>query len=83
MFPSLIFRNQCLSIFYSMFLFSQIDINLTPHLSSEYINHLENPIELINEAERAAENDMWSLMHFTEQLRRQYGKEPRSMEVSK
>lgn len=59
----------------------QLDINITPHLSSEYINYLENPIELINNAEKAAEQDIWSLMQFTEQLRRQYGKEPRSMEV--
>lgn len=59
----------------------QLDINITPHLSSEYINYLENPIELINEAEKAAEKDMWSLMQFTEHLRRQYGKEPRSMEI--
>ncbi|XP_073012335.1 ATP-dependent DNA helicase At3g02060, chloroplastic isoform X1 [Typha latifolia] len=59
----------------------QIDVNVTPHLSSEYINYLENPIELINEAEKAAERDMWSLMQFTEHLRRQYGKEPRSMEL--
>ncbi|ONK58649.1 uncharacterized protein A4U43_C09F15250 [Asparagus officinalis] len=59
----------------------QLDINITPHLSSEYINYLENPIELINEAEKAAEKDMWSLMQFTEHLRRHYGKEPRSMEI--
>ncbi|KAF5205461.1 Transcription-repair coupling factor [Thalictrum thalictroides] len=59
----------------------QLDINITPHLPSEYINYLENPMEIINEAERAAENDIWSLMHFTEDLRRQYGKEPYSMEI--
>lgn len=59
----------------------QIEINITPHLSSEYINYLENPIELINEAEKAAEKDMWCLMQFTENLRRQYGKEPHSMEI--
>ncbi|KAL5993627.1 hypothetical protein ACLOJK_040879 [Asimina triloba] len=59
----------------------QLDINITPHHSSEYINCLENPIELINEAEKAAERDIWSLMQFTEQLRRQYGKEPCSMEI--
>ncbi|KAG1331624.1 ATP-dependent DNA helicase, chloroplastic [Cocos nucifera] len=59
----------------------QLDINVTPHLSSEYINYLDNPIELIREAEKAAEKDMWSLMQFTEHLRCQYGKEPRSMEL--
>ncbi|XP_010942342.1 ATP-dependent DNA helicase At3g02060, chloroplastic isoform X1 [Elaeis guineensis] len=59
----------------------QLDINVTPHLSSEYINYLDNPIELISEAEKAAEKDMWSLMQFTEHLRRHYGKEPHSMEL--
>nr|CAD1833876.1 unnamed protein product [Ananas comosus var. bracteatus] len=59
----------------------QLDIDITPHLSSEYINYLENPLKIINEAEKAAEKDMWSLMQFTDNLRRQYGKEPRSMEV--
>lgn len=38
-------------------------------------------MEIINEAERVAEKDTWSLMQFTENLRRQYGKEPRPMEV--
>lgn len=38
-------------------------------------------MEIINEAERAAANDIWSLMQFTENLRRQYGKEPNSMEI--
>ncbi|XP_010550244.1 PREDICTED: ATP-dependent DNA helicase At3g02060, chloroplastic isoform X2 [Tarenaya hassleriana] len=59
----------------------QIDININPRLPSEYINRLENPLEIINEAEKAAERDMWSLMQFTENLRRQYGKEPYSMEI--
>ncbi|XP_068661260.1 ATP-dependent DNA helicase At3g02060, chloroplastic [Aristolochia californica] len=59
----------------------QLDININPHLSSEYINYLDNPIKIISEAEKAAEIDIWSLMQFTENLRRQYGKEPRSMEV--
>ncbi|XP_030552631.1 ATP-dependent DNA helicase At3g02060, chloroplastic [Rhodamnia argentea] len=59
----------------------QIDISINPHLPSEYINHLENPMEIIDEAEKAAEKDIWSLMQFTENLRRQYGKEPRSMEI--
>ncbi|KAK1271697.1 hypothetical protein QJS04_geneDACA021073 [Acorus gramineus] len=59
----------------------QLDINITSHLSSEYINYLENPIEMIKEAEKAAEKDMWSLVQFTEHLRRQYGKEPHSMEM--
>lgn len=38
-------------------------------------------MEIINEAEKSAEEDIWSLMQFTENLRRQYGKEPYSMEV--
>ncbi|KAG6621742.1 hypothetical protein CIPAW_03G000400 [Carya illinoinensis] len=59
----------------------QMDININPHLPSEYINNLENPMEIINEAEKAAERDIWSLMQFTENLRRQYGKEPYSMEI--
>ncbi|XP_059449432.1 ATP-dependent DNA helicase At3g02060, chloroplastic [Corylus avellana] len=59
----------------------QIDINVNPHLSSEYINYLENPMEIINEVEKAAEEGIWSLMQFTENLRRQYGKEPYSMEI--
>lgn len=58
-----------------------MDININPHLPSEYINNLENPMEIINEAEKAAERDIWSLMQFTESLRRQYGKEPYSMEI--
>ncbi|KAJ7976325.1 ATP-dependent DNA helicase [Quillaja saponaria] len=59
----------------------QVDMNINPHLPSDYINYLENPMEIINEAERAAEKDIWSLMQFTENLRRQYGKEPYSMEI--
>ncbi|RDY11690.1 ATP-dependent DNA helicase, chloroplastic, partial [Mucuna pruriens] len=59
----------------------QVDININPHLPSDYINYLENPMEIINGAERVAEKDIWSLMQFTENLRRQYGKEPRSMEI--
>uniref|UniRef100_A0A803NA62 Helicase ATP-binding domain-containing protein n=1 Tax=Chenopodium quinoa TaxID=63459 RepID=A0A803NA62_CHEQI len=59
----------------------QLDINVNPHLSSEYINYLENPMELINDAEKAAEKDILSLVKFTEDLRRQYGKEPNSMEI--
>ncbi|GFS34399.1 DEAD/DEAH box helicase [Actinidia rufa] len=59
----------------------QLDLNINPHLPSEYINNLDNPMEIINEAEKAAEKDMWSLMQFTENLRRQYGKEPYSMEI--
>ncbi|KAL3526243.1 hypothetical protein ACH5RR_010899 [Cinchona calisaya] len=59
----------------------QLDLNINPHLPSEYINYLENPMEIINEAEKAAKNDIWSLMQFTENLRRQYGKEPYSMEI--
>lgn len=59
----------------------QLDLNINPHLPSDYINYLENPVEIINEAEKAAEKDVWSLVHFTENLRRQYGKEPYSMEM--
>ncbi|KAL9290015.1 ATP-dependent DNA helicase chloroplastic [Arabidopsis thaliana] len=59
----------------------KIDININPRLPSEYVNYLENPMEIIHEAEKAAEKDMWSLMQFTENLRRQYGKEPYSMEI--
>ncbi|KAJ4959779.1 hypothetical protein NE237_019689 [Protea cynaroides] len=59
----------------------QLDIKISPHLPSEYINYLENPMEIISKAERAAEKDIWSLMQFTENLRRQYGKEPPSMEI--
>ncbi|KAG8643859.1 hypothetical protein MANES_11G073900v8 [Manihot esculenta] len=59
----------------------QIDLNINPHLPSEYINHLDNPMEIISEAENAAEKDIWSLMQFTESLRSQYGKEPYSMEI--
>ncbi|XAR52068.1 hypothetical protein NMG60_11006923 [Bertholletia excelsa] len=59
----------------------QLDLNIKPHLPSEYINYLENPMEIIAEAEKAAEKDIWSLMQFTENLRRQYGKEPYSMEI--
>ncbi|GFP90278.1 transcription-repair-coupling factor [Phtheirospermum japonicum] len=59
----------------------QFDIDLNPHLPSEYINYLENPLETINEAKKAAEQDIWNLIQFTENLRRQYGKEPYSMEI--
>ncbi|KAL1539927.1 ATP-dependent DNA helicase, chloroplastic-like isoform X1 [Salvia divinorum] len=59
----------------------QFDVNLNPHLPSEYINYLENPLEILDEAEKAAEKDIWNLIQFTENLRRQYGKEPYSMEI--
>ncbi|CAK9166187.1 unnamed protein product [Ilex paraguariensis] len=59
----------------------QLDMNINPHLPSEYINYLENPMEIMNQAEIAAGKDIWSLMQFTENLRRQYGKEPYSMEI--
>ncbi|KAK3120378.1 hypothetical protein QOZ80_9AG0686590 [Eleusine coracana subsp. coracana] len=59
----------------------QLDINISPHLSSEYISYLENPVELLNEAAKAAEKDLWTLVQFTEDLRRRYGKEPRDMEL--
>ncbi|XP_051126977.1 ATP-dependent DNA helicase At3g02060, chloroplastic [Andrographis paniculata] len=59
----------------------QFEMNLSPHLPSEYIKYLENPLETIREAEKAAEKDIWNLMQFTENLRRQHGKEPYSMEI--
>ncbi|XP_049383332.1 ATP-dependent DNA helicase At3g02060, chloroplastic [Solanum stenotomum] len=59
----------------------ELDININHHLPSEYINHLENPMQIINSAEKAAEKDIFNLMQFTENLRRQYGKEPYSMEI--
>ncbi|KAL0331794.1 UNVERIFIED_CONTAM: ATP-dependent DNA helicase, chloroplastic [Sesamum calycinum] len=59
----------------------QFNMNLNPHLPSEYINYLENPLETINEAENAAERDIWNLIQFTENLRRHYGKESYSMEI--
>uniref|UniRef100_A0A0D9XSP3 Uncharacterized protein n=1 Tax=Leersia perrieri TaxID=77586 RepID=A0A0D9XSP3_9ORYZ len=59
----------------------QMDVNISSRLSSEYISYLENPVELLNEAAKAAEKDLWTLMQFTEDLRRQYGKEPRDMEL--
>ncbi|KAG0485671.1 hypothetical protein HPP92_009750 [Vanilla planifolia] len=59
----------------------QIDLDINPRLSSEYIINIKNPIELINEAEKAAGEGMQSLIQFTQQLRHLYGKEPRSMEM--
>ncbi|KAL0541600.1 hypothetical protein IC582_021653 [Cucumis melo] len=59
----------------------KIDIDINPHLPSEYINYLENPMKILNGAERAAETDIWTLMQFTENLRRHHGKEPYSMEI--
>lgn len=38
-------------------------------------------MKIINGAEKAAETDIWALMQFTENLRRQHGKEPYSMEI--
>lgn len=61
--------------------FLQIDIDINPHLPSEYINYLENPMKILKGAERAAETDIWTLMQFTENLRRHHGKEPYSMEI--
>ena len=59
----------------------QLELDINPRLSSEYINYLDNPIEVVKDAEKAAENDTWSLVQFTVDLRRQYGKEPYAMEV--
>lgn len=78
---SLFVTNLCRLPLISFFFLSQLDMNVKPHLTSEYINYLDNPVEVINEAEKAAEKDIWSLMQFTENLRRQYGKEPYSMEI--
>lgn len=36
---------------------------------------------MLNEAAKAAEKDLWTLIQFTEDLRRRYGKEPRDMEL--
>ena len=38
-------------------------------------------MELVSEAEKAAEKDIFTLVQFVENLRRQYGKEPYSMEI--
>ncbi|CAK9311495.1 unnamed protein product [Citrullus colocynthis] len=59
----------------------KIDIDINPHLPSEYINYLENPMKILKGAERAAATDIWTLMQFTENLRRHHGKEPYSMEI--
>uniref|UniRef100_A0A804PZG0 Protease Do-like 9 n=1 Tax=Zea mays TaxID=4577 RepID=A0A804PZG0_MAIZE len=40
----------------------QLDINISPRLSSEYISYLENPVELLNEAAKAAEKDLWKIL---------------------
>ncbi|KAH0855723.1 LOW QUALITY PROTEIN: hypothetical protein HID58_083984, partial [Brassica napus] len=37
----------------------KIDININPRLPSEYVNYQENPMEIINEAEK----DMWRALH--------------------
>lgn len=72
----------CYGLFnFNLYFSFQIDINVNPRLPSEYINYLENPMEIVHEAELAAENGIWSLMQFTENLRRQYGKEPLPMEM--
>ncbi|CAN7022814.1 unnamed protein product [Brassica oleracea var. botrytis] len=39
--------------------YNQIDININPRLPSEYVNYQENPMEIINEAEK----DMWRALH--------------------
>lgn len=59
----------------------QLELDISPRLSSEYINYLDNPREIINGAEKAAGKDTCSLVQFTVDLRRQYGKEPYAMEV--
>ncbi|KAL8153464.1 hypothetical protein V2J09_011224 [Rumex salicifolius] len=47
----------------------QLDLNINPHFSPDYVNYLDNPMETIKNAEEAAEKDMLSLMEFTEHLR--------------
>jgi hypothetical protein len=42
--------------------FEQLDINISPRLSSEYVSYLENPVELLNEVAKAAEKDLWKIM---------------------
>nr|XP_043632041.1 ATP-dependent DNA helicase At3g02060, chloroplastic [Erigeron canadensis] len=59
----------------------KLELDINPRLSSEYINYLDNPIEVVKDAEKAADKDMWSLVQYTVDLRRQYGKEPYAMEV--
>ncbi|KAI7746395.1 hypothetical protein M8C21_033625 [Ambrosia artemisiifolia] len=59
----------------------KLELDINPRLSSEYINNLDNPIEIINGAEKAAAKDTCSLVEYTVDLRRQYGKEPYAMEV--
>ncbi|GLJ46200.1 hypothetical protein SUGI_0973400 [Cryptomeria japonica] len=59
----------------------QLGFDIKSRLPFEYIDELDDPTRVIEEAEGAAQKDLWSLMNFTEQLRRQYGKEPPSMEL--
>nr|XP_034908113.1 ATP-dependent DNA helicase At3g02060, chloroplastic-like [Populus alba] len=65
-------RDVGIDFFFKMLLesSSKVDLNINPYLPSDYINSLENPMEIINEAEKAAETDIWSLMQFIENLRR-------------
>nr|ATB19863.1 putative DEAD/DEAH box helicase [Callitropsis funebris] len=59
----------------------QLGFHINSRLPYEYIDALDDPRRIIEEAEGAAKEDLWTLMNFTEQLRRQYGKEPPSMEL--
>lgn len=72
--------SKCFDIYLYVVL-CQLELDINPRFSSEYINYLDNPIEVVNEAEKAAVKDTWSLVQFTVDLRRQYGKEPYAMEV--
>ncbi|KAL2530100.1 hypothetical protein Fot_22701 [Forsythia ovata] len=58
-----------------------VDMNINLHLPSKYINYFDNSLEIINEAEKAAEKDIWSLIQFTENLHCQHGTEHYSMEI--
>ncbi|KAH9328408.1 hypothetical protein KI387_000516, partial [Taxus chinensis] len=59
----------------------QLGFDVSTRLPFEYIDELDDPTRVVEEAEEAAQKDLWTLMNFTEQLRRHYGKEPPSMEL--
>jgi len=59
----------------------ELDVDVTSRLPYKYIDELGDPERIIEEAEAAAQKDLWTLMQFTEKLRFQYGKEPPSMEL--
>lgn len=59
----------------------ELDVDVITRLPYKYMDELGDPAEIIEEAEAAAQKDLWSLVQFTEKLRFQYGKEPPSMEL--